>query len=347
MKKNEGSEKKVEEKVGDNEEGRERKAVYKSLIEPSLLPGNITVGDVWGNFVPCYDPNHPIKQESSEYHPLGSQHNPICSPYYNDDPFVVLPEHNSPEYHPQSQNSSSQWMDAGSDFNNWNTGTQSIQGNEAQSSQIQLSEEDSSEDSQYYQTASENPDDYPFNNPVSNTFDYQSHNFGSPVMYDPYVFPEPTYSGPYQAYFQSPPEYHNAYNDMLVVIRKPPPKFGEIGNPSVPYNPSINIHSAPAAGSYNITPVYSKKFHEGYAEMPYENKCDPKEEERVDSNVPYIPYYETIPIPALHINENASGREREQMLLNRIAELERENAEIEAWNVLLVQALENKNFRNL
>ncbi|KAI3730309.1 hypothetical protein L1987_61478 [Smallanthus sonchifolius] len=100
-----------------------------------------------GNTVPYYDPNHPIKQESPEYHPLGSQQNPICSPYYNNDPFAVLPH--SPEYHPQSQHSSSQWMDAGSDFSNWNTAAQSVQGNESQSSQIQSSEEDPSEDPQY------------------------------------------------------------------------------------------------------------------------------------------------------------------------------------------------------
>ncbi|KAI3774835.1 hypothetical protein L1987_49397 [Smallanthus sonchifolius] len=55
-----------------------------------------------------------------------------------------------------------------------------------------------------------------------------------------------------------------------------------------------------------------------------------------DSNKLYVPYYVTVPFPAPHINENASGSEREQMLLNRIAELEREKAEVEARNVLLV-----------
>ncbi|KAI3811354.1 hypothetical protein L1987_21075 [Smallanthus sonchifolius] len=78
----------------------------------------------------------------------------------------------------------------------------------------------------------------------------------------------------------------------------------------------------------------------GYAEMSYENKCDPEEEEeeeeeRVDSNIPYVPYYETIHIPVPHINENAPGNEREQMLLNRIVQLEREKAEVEARNALL------------
>ncbi|KAI3725797.1 hypothetical protein L1987_65591 [Smallanthus sonchifolius] len=121
----------------------------------------------------------------------------------------------------------------------------------------------------------------------------------------------------------------------------------DIGNPSVSYNSSISFHYAPTAGSYNITPVYPQNFHERYVNIPHENKCDHEEEERADSNIPYVPYYETIPNPALHINENAFGREREQMLLNRIAEPEREKAEVEAQNALLVQALEEKNFRNL
>ncbi|KAI3795238.1 hypothetical protein L1987_37887 [Smallanthus sonchifolius] len=257
------------------------------------------------NSIQYYDPNCPIKQETPEYYLLVSQQNPICSPYYNDDPFAVLP--NSPEYHPQSQNSSSQcvtsqimtrqiekgnkvglakisahgpkrkggkphyktaastqtplissscarilererersaceenrkektqglgnhptppfqriateigpvevkeekvvrwrevnptsevtrergltqWMDAGPDFSNWNTTAQPVQGNEAQSSQIQSSEEDPSKNS-HYQTASKNPNDYPFNNPISNSSDYQSYHSGSPVMYHPYVF---------------------------------------------------------------------------------------------------------------------------------------------------------------
>ncbi|KAI3802090.1 hypothetical protein L1987_30215 [Smallanthus sonchifolius] len=100
------------------------------------------------------------------------------------------------------------------------------------------------------------------------------------------------------------------------------------------------------AGSYNITPVYSQNFLEKYANIPYENKYDPEEEKRVDSKIPYVPYYETIHVPAPYRNENASGNEREQMLLNRIAELEREKAEVEARNALLVQDLEEKNFRN-
>ncbi|KAI3717660.1 hypothetical protein L1987_69418 [Smallanthus sonchifolius] len=226
-------------------------------------------------------------------------------------------------------------MDAGSNFSNWNTAAQSVQGNEAQSSQIHSSEEDSSEDS-HYQTASENPNDYPFNNPISNSSDYQSYHSGSPVMYDPYVFPEPTYGGPYQAYFQSPPEYQHAYNDMMVGIREPPPKYG------YKYNmPSSHIECLDRSLRKK-----DENFHERYAEIPYENKYDPEEEERADSNIPYVPYYETIPIPAPHINENVLGNEREQMLLNRIAELEREKAEVEARNALLVQALEEKNFRN-
>ncbi|KAI3810130.1 hypothetical protein L1987_19740 [Smallanthus sonchifolius] len=106
----------------------------------------------------------------------------------------------------------------------------------------------------------------------------------------------------------------------------------EIGNPSVPYNPSRSLHSAPTAGSYNVTPIYSRNFHDGYVDMPYEN--NPEKEERADSIIPYIPYYETIPIPAPHINENASGSEREQMLLNRIAELKQEKAEVETRNAL-------------
>ncbi|KAI3730310.1 hypothetical protein L1987_61479 [Smallanthus sonchifolius] len=116
--------------------------------------------------------------------------------------------------------------------------------------------------------------------------------------------------------------------------------LGDIGNPSVPYNPSISFHSAPTVGSYNITPVYPQNFHERYANIPYENKYDPEEEERADSNIPYVPYYENIHVPAPHRNENATGNEIEQMLLNRIAELEREKAEVEARNALLVQALE-------
>ncbi|KAI3794890.1 hypothetical protein L1987_37531 [Smallanthus sonchifolius] len=121
----------------------------------------------------------------------------------------------------------------------------------------------------------------------------------------------------------------------------------DIGNPSVPHNPSISFHSAPTAGSYNVTPVYPQNFHERYANIPYENKYDPKEEEHADSNIPYVPYYEMIHVPAPHINENTSGSEREQILLNRIAELEREKAKIESRNALLVQALKEKNFRNL
>ncbi|KAI3813693.1 hypothetical protein L1987_18423 [Smallanthus sonchifolius] len=111
--------------------------------------------------------------------------------------------------------------------------------------------------------------------------------------------------------------------------------LGEIGNLNVPYNPSISFHSAPTAGSYNITLIYSHNFHEGYDEMPYENKCDPEEEERVDSNKFYVPYYETVPLTALHINENASRSEREQMLLNIIALLKREKAKVEARNAFM------------
>ncbi|KAI3783391.1 hypothetical protein L1987_42471 [Smallanthus sonchifolius] len=316
------------------------------------------------NSVPVYyDPNHPIKQESPEYHPLGSRMNPISLPFYNGDPFAILPNNNSPEYHPQSYNSSSQWMEAGSNFSNLNTNNQQLQGNnEAESSYIQQNksiEEDTSEESHQYEPISENPEDYPFNNPISNK------------------------------YFQAPPEYQNAYNDIMMGLRKQPPKYGyaerkgkcpsfirkfslanyherktnettienneetesstfrslrEIGNPSVPYNPSISFHSAPTAGSYNVTPIYSRNFHEGYTDMPYENNHE--KEERANSNIPYIPYYETIPIPASHINENASGREREQKLMRRIAELEREKAEVETQNALLIQALEEKNFRN-
>ncbi|KAI3695451.1 hypothetical protein L1987_78448 [Smallanthus sonchifolius] len=99
-----------------------------------------------------------------------------------------------------------------------------MQGNEAQSSQIQSSEKDPYEDPQY-QSASENPNDYPFNKPISNISDHQSYNSESPVMYDQYVFPEPTYD-PYQAYFSSSPECHHVYNDMLMGIRDPPPKYG-------------------------------------------------------------------------------------------------------------------------
>ncbi|KAI3818383.1 hypothetical protein L1987_12189 [Smallanthus sonchifolius] len=226
--------------------------------------------------------------------------NTISPPYYKKDPFAILPNNNSPEYHPQSYNSSSQWMEAGSNFSNWNTNIQQLQGNnEAESSYIQQNnstEENPSEESHQYEHASENPEDYPFNNSVSNSPDYQSYNSKTHVLYDPYMFPEPPYDGPFKEYFQAPPEYQNAYNDIMMGLR-----------------------------SYNITPIYSQNFHEGYADIPYEN--NPEKEERADSNIPYVPYYETIPIPAPHINENASGRERERMLLNRIVELEREKAE--------------------
>ncbi|KAI3695450.1 hypothetical protein L1987_78447 [Smallanthus sonchifolius] len=93
--------------------------------------------------------------------------------------------------------------------------------------------------------------------------------------------------------------------------------LGDIGNPSVPYNPSISFHSAPTAGSYNITPVYPQNFHERYANIPYQNKYDPEEDERADSNIPYVMYYETIHVPAPHRNKNASGNEREQMLMSK------------------------------
>ncbi|KAI3777108.1 hypothetical protein L1987_46902 [Smallanthus sonchifolius] len=153
--------------------------------------------------------------------------NPISSPYYNDDPFAIIPDSVTPEYHPQSDDTSNQWMEAGSDFSNWNTYAPLLQGNnETESSRTHpnmSAEEDPSEEESY-------------------------HNYVS----------EPFYHRPFKTYFQAPPEYQNAYNDIMVGVRS----------------------------------------------------------------------------------------EREQMLLNRIAELEREKAEVEARNALLVQAFEEKNFRN-
>ncbi|KAI3825318.1 hypothetical protein L1987_06800 [Smallanthus sonchifolius] len=258
-------------------------------------------------------------------------------------------------------------MDVGSDFSNWNTATTKS----SHTQQNISAEEDPSEESHHYESASENPEDYPFFNNTSGNSDHQSYNSESPVLYDPYMFPEPIYHGPFESYFQAPRGYQNTYNDIMVGLREPPPKNGyEHSMPSSPIecldrslrqtdevtrekimdktrikfyiqqNPSVSFHSAPTAGSYNVTPIYSQNFHEGYAEMPFENNL---EEERADSNIPYVP---TIPIPAPHVNENASGSEREQMLLNRIAQLEREKSEVEARNALLVQAPEDKNFRN-
>ncbi|KAI3776790.1 hypothetical protein L1987_46580 [Smallanthus sonchifolius] len=96
-------------------------------------------------------------------------------------------------------------------------------------------EEDPSEESHQYERASENPEDYPFNNSISNSSDYQSYNSRSPVLYDLYMFPEPPYDGPFKEYFQAPPKYQNVYNDNMVGLRKPPPKYGYAE--SMPYSP--------------------------------------------------------------------------------------------------------------
>ncbi|KAI3773493.1 hypothetical protein L1987_48023 [Smallanthus sonchifolius] len=121
------------------------------------------------NSVPVYyDPNRPIKQESPKYHPLGSQMNPISSPYYKDDPFSILLDNPIPESHPQSYDTSSQWMDAGSDFSNWNTAT-------AESSHTQhnmSTEEDPSEESHHYEPVYENPEDFPFFDNTSGNSDH-------------------------------------------------------------------------------------------------------------------------------------------------------------------------------
>ncbi|KAI3776045.1 hypothetical protein L1987_45805 [Smallanthus sonchifolius] len=188
--------------------------------------------------------------------------NPISSPYYNNDPFSILPNNHSPTL---------------------NLITLLVNGWRLQNNST---EEDPSEGSQQYERASENPEDYPFNNPSSN---YQSHNSETAVLYDPYMFLEPPYDGPFKVYFHAPPEYQNAYNDIMMGLQ------------------------------------WSEKA-------------------RVLAL--FVNLLQTIPIPTPHVNENASGSERERMLLNRIAELEREKAEVETRNALLIQALEEKNFRN-
>ncbi|KAI3827067.1 hypothetical protein L1987_01130 [Smallanthus sonchifolius] len=53
-----------------------------------------------------------------------------------------------------------------------------------------------------------------------------SENPESPILYDPYMFPEPVYHGPFETSFQAPPEYQNAYNVIMVGLRELPPKFG-------------------------------------------------------------------------------------------------------------------------
>ncbi|KAI3807632.1 hypothetical protein L1987_23564 [Smallanthus sonchifolius] len=238
--------------------------------------------------------------------------NPISTPNYNKDPFAIL--HNgSPEYQPQSHDSSNQWMNAGSYFSNWRTDGQQLQGNnEVESSHAQhntYSEEDPSEDSYHYEPVSENPDDYPFNNPVSNSSDYQSHNSGSPVLYDPYMFLEPPYDGPFKEYFHAPPKYQNSYNDIMVGLREPPPKYG--------YE-----HIMPSS-------------HIECLECSLRQTDEITWEKIIDKARTKFYGKQTVPVLASHINENALGSERERILLKRVTELEREKAEVEARNAFM------------
>ncbi|KAI3703817.1 hypothetical protein L1987_74012 [Smallanthus sonchifolius] len=246
--------------------------------------------------VPYYDPNRAIKQETPKRPPYGS----LMMPFPisdDDDPFVIDLDTPTPEYHPQSYEDESSWMDSGSNFCNWQ--------------------------------------------------------FTTPPPVEDQVGPNMVGKGKGPSFLRkfAPANYFERKTNETTIEDNKETKsstfksLGEIGNPSIPYNPSISFHSAPTVGSYNITPLYSQNFHEVHTEIPYEMKCDPEEEERADSNKFYVPYYENI--PTIRINENTSRSEREQMLLNRIAELEKEKAEVEARNALLVQALEEKNFRNL
>ncbi|KAI3773701.1 hypothetical protein L1987_48231 [Smallanthus sonchifolius] len=134
------------------------------------------------------------------------------------------------------------------------------------------------------------------------------------------MFPEPPYDGPFKEYFQPPPEYQNAYNDIMVRLCEPPPKYGyEHSMPSSPIE--CLEHSLRQTDEITREKIMDKAWTKFYGKQ-------------------------TIHIPVSHINENASGNEIEQMLLNRIAELEKGKAEVEARNAILVQALEKKNFRN-
>ncbi|KAI3813692.1 hypothetical protein L1987_18422 [Smallanthus sonchifolius] len=137
--------------------------------------------------------------------------NHISSPYYNDDPFAILLDNPTPEHHSQSHNTSSQWMDARSDFSNWNT----IAAESSHAQQNMSTEEDPSEESYHCKPAYEKHEDYPFYN-----------NSKSPILYDLYIFPEPVYHGPLETYFEAPPKYQNAYNDIMVGLREPTPKYG-------------------------------------------------------------------------------------------------------------------------
>ncbi|KAI3773653.1 hypothetical protein L1987_48183 [Smallanthus sonchifolius] len=126
---------------------------------------------------------------------------------------------------------------------------------------------DEAESSRAYQnvSAEENPSEeesYHNNNSVS-------ENPESLVLYYPYIFPEPVYHGPFETYFQAPLEYQNAYNDIMIGLRDPPPKYGyEHSMPSSPIK--CLDRSLRQPDEINMEKIMDKARTQFYGQQVYE-----------------------------------------------------------------------------